>query len=225
MQEADLYKPLKEHLIKQGYTVKGEIQNCDVIAVKDTDSMVVVELKLSLNLTIILQAVDRLKFTDIVYIGVPKGLAVLKKQRKKIIKLLRMLGLGLIIIDPNSAIGNVDVICDPGEYKPRQIKKRTHKLMAEFQHLEGDPNIGGSSTKQGRMTAYRQKALAIASYLLENGDTKASIISKALSEPKSRNILYDNVYGWFDRFGKGIYGVSPRGNSEIPLWLEQKDQD
>ncbi len=61
MQEIDLYPPLKDYLVHQGYEVKGEVLHCDVIAVRGDESIVVVELKLSLNLSVLLQAVDRLK--------------------------------------------------------------------------------------------------------------------------------------------------------------------
>lgn len=218
MQEIDLYPPLKSFLEQQGYEVKSEVLNCDVAAVRANEPAIVIELKLQLNLTILLQAVDRLKVSDTVYIGVPRGLAVLKNKRKQIIKLIRMLGLGLIVIDPNTRIGNVDILCDPGEFKPRKIKKQTQRLLKEFQERVGDPNQGGTAMRQGIMTAYRQKAIAIGTYLRHNEATKASIISKDLGEPKARNILYDNVYGWFDRLGKGVYELSPRGKRELGDW-------
>ena len=69
------------------------------------------------------------------------------------------------------------------------------------------------------MTAYRQKALAIAEYLQEHGETKAAVIAQLLAEPKTRAILYNNFYGWFDRLGKGVYALSPRGETEISKWL------
>ena len=219
MQEVDLYPPLKHFLTQQGYEVIGEVQHCDVIDVRGDEAVVVIELKLSINMTVVLQAVDRLQISDTVYIGVPKGIAVLKKQRKQIIKLLRMLGLGLIVIDPAAALGCVDVLCDPGEYQPRQATQRRHRLLGEFMHRGGDPNAGGSTVRRGIMTAYRQKALAIAAYLQKHGDTKAAVIAQSLAEPKTRTILYDNVYGWFVRLGKGIYALSPRGDTEYSKWL------
>mgnify|MGYP002639157874 FL=1 len=225
MQEVDLYPPLKSYLEGQGYEVKGEILNCDVVAFRPEDPPIIIELKLSLNMSILLQAVDRIKISDTVYIGVPNGLVVLKKRCKQIIKLMRMLGLGLIVIDPRAKIGGVDVLCDPGEYKPRQIKKQTQRLLKEFQERVGDPNQGGTSMKRGLMTAYRQKVLAIATYLMTHGETKASIIAKSLEEPKTRAILYDNVYGWFDRLGKGVYTLSPKGFSELPDWLSKSNFD
>ena len=218
MQEVDLYPPLKSYLEKQGYEVKSEVQHCDVVALRGDGPPVIVELKLGLNLTILLQAVDRIKLSDTIYIGVPKGLAVLKKQRKNIVRLMRMLGIGLLVIDPQSKVGSVDVLCDPGGYKPRQIKKRQQRLLKEFQERVGDPNQGGSSTHKGIITAYRQKAVAIAEYLQVHGETKAATIAKALVESKTRVILYDNVYGWFERLGKGVYTLSPRGESELPQW-------
>ena len=151
--------------------------------------------------------------------GVPKGISALRKQPKKIIKLLRTLGLGLLVIDPDAALGNVDVLCDPGEYKPRQAKQRRHRLLGEFMHRVGDPNAGGSTMRRGIMTAYRQKAIAIADYLQEHGETKAAVIAQSLAEPKTRAILYNNVYGWFDRLGKGVYALSPQGKTEFPKWL------
>jgi len=219
MREVDLYPPLKHFLVQQGYDVKGEVHNCDVVAVRGDEPVVVVELKLSFNLTVILQAVDRLQLTDNVYVGVPKGIPVLKKRRKQTIKLMRMLGLGLLVIDPEAAIGSVDVWCDPSEYKPRRFKQRTQRLLGEFMHRVGDPNSGGSAARRGLLTVYRQKALVIANYLREHGETKAAVIAQSLTEPKTRAILYDNVYGWFDRLGKGVYALSPRGKTELPQWL------
>ena len=86
-------------------------------------------------------------------------------------------------------------------------------------HRVGDPNTGGSTARRGIMTVYRQKALAIAEYLQEHGETKAAVIAGSLAESKTRVILYDNVYGWFDRLGKGVYALSPRGEAEFPKWL------
>ena len=221
MREVDLYPPLKHFLTQQGYEVKGEVHHCDVIAVRDK-RVVAVELKMSINLTVLLQAVDRLNITDTVYIGVPKGIDRLKKQRSRMIRLLRMLGLGLMVIDPTAASGAVDVLCDPSEYKPRQVKQRTSRLLGEFMHRVGDPNAGGSNVRHGIMTAYRQKALAIAQYLSDHGETKAAIIGRSLKEPRTRVILYANVYGWFDRLGKGIYSLSPRGDRELSQWLTRE---
>jgi len=211
MKESDLYLPLKLFLEKQGYEVKAEIVQCDVTAIRDDEEPVIVEFKLSINLSVVLQAVDRLSLTSKVYIGLPKQYKIVKHRKRKIIKLLKMLGLGLIIIDPTIKTGSVDILLDPNDYKPRKSKPRLERLLGEFMRREGDPNLGGSSTKHGRMTAYRQRALAIAAYLHENGATKASLVSEQIQEPKARDILYKNYYGWFEKKSRGIYQLTEAG--------------
>lgn len=218
MKESDLYRPLKRFLEGQQYEVKGEVENCDVLAVRDDEAPVIVELKLSFNLNVVLQAVDRLALSPKVYIGVPDTCKALSKRYKQIIKLLRMLGLGLITIDPRRETGGVAVLLDPGAYRPRKSKHRQERLLGEFVKRVGDPNLGGKDKRKGIMTAYRQRALAIARFLQEEGPTKASHIARALSEPKARDILYRDVYGWFDRVSLGVYQLSPRGKQEISLW-------
>lgn len=219
MKESDLYLPLKAYLEGQGYEVKGEVQDCDVLAIREDEAPVIVELKLSLNLTVILQAVDRLALSSKVYIGVPANCTYLKhKKRKAVVKLLRMLGLGLILIDSKRETFAVEILLDPSEYKPRKSKYKQERLLGEFEKRVGDPNLGGASTRRGRMTAYRQRAIVLAIYLQKHGEHKASVLAKELKEPKARNILYDNVYGWFERLGGGVYKLSPRGAEEIPLW-------
>lgn len=214
--ETDLYPPLKRFLESQGYTVKGEIHECDAVAVRGNEEPVVVELKLSLNLSAVLQAVQRLSVTSKVYIGVANRCPVLARQRRHLLKLLRMLGLGLLMIDPQSQA--VAVILDPGQYKPRKVARRKERLLGEFVRRVGDPNAGGMDRRRGIMTAYRQRVLAIAEYLRVNGPTKASDVAKALEEPKARTMLYGDVYGWFERPSVGIYDLSPRGHKEIVQW-------
>ncbi len=219
MKESDLYLPVKNFLESQNYEVKGEVLDCDLLAIRGEEAPVVVELKLSFNINVVLQAIERLSLTSKVYVGIPQGSGTLKKRRRQTIKMLRMLGLGLLAIEPGLKTGSVDVLLDPGEYRPRQSKKRKERLLGEFMRRVGDPNLGGSDKRKGIMTAYRQRALEIARFLQENGPTKAALIAKSLEEPKARNILYRDVYGWFDRVSLGVYNVSPRGEKEIPQWL------
>jgi hypothetical protein len=218
VKESDLYNPVKMFLEGQGYRVKGEIRDCDVLAVRGTEEPLVVELKLSFNLEVLLQAVNRLSVSSVVYIGIPSTCKAFRNRRRRIIKLLRMLGLGLILIGVRSKQSSVNVILDPGEYRPRIHPKRQGQLLGEFEGRRGDPIQGGSGRRKGMMTAYRQKAMRIAEYLKEHGPTKASIMAKAIEEPEVRPVLYRNVYGWFDRLGDGVYGLSPRGITELAIW-------
>ena len=111
--ESDLYLPVKRFLELQGYEVKGEVGDCDVAAVRGDEELVVVELKLSLNLELVLQAVERLAVTSKVYVGVPVGNHNLRRRRRQTVKLLRMLGLGLLVIDPDVERHGVDTDLPP----------------------------------------------------------------------------------------------------------------
>ncbi|MEM7184935.1 MAG: DUF2161 family putative PD-(D/E)XK-type phosphodiesterase [Spirochaetota bacterium] len=218
MKETDLYQPVKNFLEKQGYQVKGELQKCDVVARRKGEGLVVVELKLVLNLKLILQAIERLSIASFVYIAIPENTAFFqaKTNRKHTLQLLKMLGIGLLLV--NLAKGKVFAAADPGEYKPKKNKRKQSKLLKEFQDLVGDPNQGGSASVGKKMTLYRQKALDIAQFLQEHGPTKASEIKSQLQEEKARQIMYNNVYGWFERLGNGIYSISSRGLREYKDW-------
>ncbi len=69
--ETALYLPVKRFLEKLGFTVKGEVGGCDLVALSGDDPPVVVigELKLSFNLELILQAVDRAGAADEVWLA------------------------------------------------------------------------------------------------------------------------------------------------------------
>ena len=220
MKETELYSPLKTYLEAQGYRIKGEIGDCDVFAIRDCEPPLVVELKLVLNLTVVLQAVDRLKLSSSVYIGVPRQCSVLKRKTRQVLKLLKMLGIGLIAIDPARKTGQVKILLDPGEYKPRVSKRHQVRLLGEFDKRVGDPSPGGSDSRKGVMTAYRQSALRVALLLERDGPTKASEVARQTDESRARQILYRDVYGWFDRVSRGIYDLSPRGRREIRDWNE-----
>jgi hypothetical protein len=63
--------------------------------------------------------------------------------------------------------------------------------------------------------------LAIGEYLKENGATKASIVAEQIQEPKARDILYKNYYGWFVKESRGIYTITPQGIKGIADWQKQ----
>ncbi len=215
MKESDLYAPIKKFLESQGYVVKAEIKGCDVVATRD-DELVVVELKTGANLKLLMQAVDRKGLTDHVYVGVPWDCATIRTDNKEFVKLLRMLCIGLLLVDTETSA--VEAVVDPGPYQPRKQPAKKNRLLKEFTELVGDPNTGGSATKKGRMTVYRQRAILIARHLKQHGPTKASLVRDALGIKKARNILYGNVYGWFESLGKGMYQLSPRGERELQNW-------
>ena len=56
--EKDMYIPVRDFFQEQEYTVRGEVKCCDVLAVRD-DEVIAVEMKTTINLDVILQAIDR----------------------------------------------------------------------------------------------------------------------------------------------------------------------
>ena len=66
-----LYRPVKVFLEGLGFVVKGEVGGCDLVALKDDNLPVVVicELKLTFNLELILQGVDRATASDEVWLA------------------------------------------------------------------------------------------------------------------------------------------------------------
>jgi len=223
MPEADLYGPIKLFLEEQGYEVKGEIGACDVMAVRGDESPVVVELKEQLNLALILQAVDRLAFSDRVYVAfrIGKGHSASWRTRKKqVTGLLRRLGLGLLTV---SARGNVVAVVDPTPYRPRSQAHRRERLLKEFAERVGDPEDGGSSSRQ-RLTAYRQDALRCARQLSKDGVLKVSVLSELTGVSRAGPILRGNHYGWFERVKTGHYSLSPKGGRDLLQWSAALEQ-
>ena len=120
MLESDLYPPVKAYLEAQGYEVKAEIGDCDVLAQRNDEPPVVVELKLSFSLPLVLQGVARQALFDHVYLAVPvSGAKGWKLRYRDIIRLCRRLGLGLLAVKTGEKPG-VEANLDPGPYHPRK---------------------------------------------------------------------------------------------------------
>ena len=210
--ESDLYAPVKVLLEGQGYVVKGEVRGCDVVGVRGAEPPVVVELKRTFGLGLVLQGVDRLALSDLVYLAVGQW----PKQMKNVKKLCRRLGLGFIVV----ASGKADVVLDPVPYTPRRNKRKAGRLLGEHARRVGDPNLGGQAMRAPLMTAYRQEALRCAELLVTNGPMKVAALRKAGDAPKAAQILQADVYGWFERVERGVYTITPKGRQG----LEQFDR-
>lgn len=207
--EEMLYAPVKIFLEAQGYDVKGEIGAVDVMALRDGDPPVLVELKNRFTLSLVHQGIARQSVTDAVYLAVPhragRRAAALMRDN---LALCRRLGLGLITVRQRD--GFVQVLADPGPYQPRKSKPRLGRLLREFQRREGDPTKGGS-TRTGLVTAYRQDALRVATHLAGNGPCKGAAVAAATGVANATRIMADDHYGWFERVTTGIYALTPAG--------------
>ncbi len=205
--ESDLYAPVKALLEGQGYVVKGEVCGCDVVAVRGKEPPVVVELKRTFGLGLVLQGVDRLALTDLVYLAVGQW----PKQIKNVKKLCRRLGLGFIVVAKDKA----DVVLDPAPYVPRQNKRKKGRMLGEHARRVGDPNLGGQAMRAPLMTAYRQEALRCAELLAAQGPMKVAALRAACDAPKAAQILQQDVYGWFERVERGVYAITPKGREGL----------
>jgi len=215
--ETALYLPVKRFLEKLGFTVKGEVGGCDLVALSGDDPPIVVigELKLSFNLELILQAVDRAGAADEVWLAAK--LSARGKGRESDARyrnLCRRLGFGMLAV---TNTGDVEVIVQPATAAPRRNPKKRSRLVAEHQKRKGDPALGGS-TRAPIMTAYRQQALACAS-ALSSGPRRVKDLRADM--PDAGKILLHNVYGWFDRAERGIYVLTDAGHAALKRWPQQ----
>jgi hypothetical protein len=212
--ETALYLPVKRFLEGLGFTVKGEVGGCDLVGLSGADPPVVVigELKLTFNLELVLQAVDRAGACDEVWLAAKmsaRGRGRESDARYR--NLCRRLGFGMLAVTDSD---EVRVIVRPVTTAPRRDPKKRSRLVAEHNKRKGDPTLGGS-TRSPIMTAYRQQALACASAMAP-GPRKIRELKPEF--PNAANILRDNFYGWFERVERGVYGLTEAGRAALKRW-------
>ena len=212
--ETALYLPIKSFLEAAGYAVKGEIGGCDLVGLTDGEPPVVVicELKMTFNLELILQAVDRAAASDEVWIAArvsKKGKG--REGDRRFRDLCRRLGFGMLAVSDSDV---VDIVVSPIAPMPRKNARRRSRLVDEHRRRKGDPALGGS-TRKPIMTAYRQQALACAAAIVNGGQRPKDMREAA---PKAPQILRDNVYGWFERIDRGIYALTELGTEALKRW-------
>lgn len=220
--EVDLYKPIQEYFTDKGYEVYAEVNHCDITAVKDED-LVIIELKLNLNVDLLLQATKRQRLTDLVYIAIPKPKRMSSKKYQDICHLVQRLELGLIMVSFKRKTPTVDICVSPAPFDLSKIRKRNKrnrdKILAEIKGRNGDFNVGGSH-KTKLMTAYKESCIQIATLLEEHGPLSPKALRQMGTGDKTLSILSKNYYGWFERVQRGIYTVNQKGKSEIKEFPE-----
>jgi len=213
MSETSLYPAVKRFLEAAGFQVKGEVRGCDVVAVHNGEPLrlAIVEMKLGFSLELLLQATDRMRAADEVWLAVPatrRG----RDRDPRVHRLCRLIGFGLMAV--NAARDRVEVLVEPGPYRPRPDQRRRVRLLSEHARRNGDPSPGGS-TRQPVMTAYRQQALACAALLRAGPGRPLDLRAVA---PEAGRILLDNVYGWFERTQRGVYRLTDVGEAALQRW-------
>ncbi len=212
--ETDLYGPVRDWLAAQGYTVRGEVAHCDVVAVRG-DDLIAIELKRSFNSTLLIQAAQRQTVTDSVYVAIPRPAESLRSKKWKGIRhLLRRMELGLILVAVPSLAPSIEIVFHPLPFDRKKKKSAKRAVLREIEGRSGDYNPGGSVNRK-LVTAYRESAIHIACLLDRFGPMAPKKLRELGTGPKTLSILYDNHYGWFERVARGIYALKPSAMKEI----------
>lgn len=224
--ETDLYSPIKAYFEQRGFVVKAEVRHCDLVGIRsDLDEPLIVEMKKTFNLSLLLQGMQRLKLSPIVYLAVERNRnkrGAVNQRWGELTALCSQLGLGLMTVTfYKTKAPLIDVLCEPARRPegstpgaaPSSSRKggiRRQRLMREFDGRSGDFNVGGSTGKP-LVTAYREKALRVASSLRAEGEASPATLAQLANVASAASILQKNYYGWFERIRRGKYGLTIKG--------------
>lgn len=221
LKETDLHAPVYELLKNRGYLVRSEVNGCDMSAIRD-EQLVIVELKINVNLKLLIQATDRLSLTPLVYIAVPEPTRM-NAHWKGTVRLLKMLELGLILVSFGPTGNRARVEFNPHPYKPAVNRKKSNAVLKEALGRSGEYNIAGSTRKK-LVTTYRENAIYIACCLQNHDSLQPRQLRAYGSGDKTQQILSKNHYGWFEKAGHGRYRLSEKGSEEIEHYPEIRDK-
>ena len=224
LSEVDLYQPVHNFLCAAGYQVQAEVDDCDVVA-KQGEQLIIVELKLGFSTTLLVQATDRQRLTDLVYVALPRPSGREWRYRWPSYQhLLRRLELGLMFVSFGTESPLVEIVFDPQPYQRRRNSRRRQHLLTEVAGRSQAYNQGGS-TRRKLMTAYREAALVIAKHLASSTEPLSPKTLRALgADAKAGSILYQNYYGWFTRIDRGLYTISETGQKALNEYKDIVEQ-
>lgn len=217
IRETDLFEPLRQWLEAGGYTVRAEVKHCDIAARRGED-VVLIEMKRSLTLDLLIQAVARQEADASVYVAVPRPADEGKRWRDAT-RVLKRLELGLLVVCLDTVLPRVEVRFHPVESVRRKRGAVTRALLTEMDGRSFNLNVGGQN-KLPVMTAYREQALTVAAALEASGPAAPAVLRNAGAPAKTGAILYANHYGWFERLGKGLYALTEAGRAALEEYPE-----
>lgn len=219
IKETDLYRPVRDYLIAQGYTVRAEVHDCDVTATKDGE-LIVIELKRAFNLDLLLQATARQRAADSVYVAIPRPASLARRTGWQSMKhVLRRLELGLILVALDTPKPSIEIVFHPLPYERKKNRGKKRAILHEISQRSGDFNEGGSN-RRALMTAYREAAVRIACYLETLGPMAPRALRELGTGAKTLSILASNYYGWFERVERGVYAVKASAAAELVNYPE-----
>jgi hypothetical protein len=214
LKETDLYGPLREFLEGQGYVVRGEVRGCDIVAAKD-DEIVVVEMKLTLNVDLLIQAVRRKRVSPSVYVALPGPLGRSNRERwRGVLMLMRRLEVGVLLVHLAEPGTPVEVCLDPLPTQPRRNLREKRAVLREVAGRSADLNTGGSM-RRPLVTAYREAALYVAYCLQCRGPLAPRDLRALGAGARVLGMLRRNHYGWFARQARATYALTPAGETGL----------
>lgn len=215
--ESDLYRPIHDYLVAQGYTVRGEVKDCDVAATRG-DDLVLIELKRSFGLALLEQAAQRQRAGDSIYVAIPRPPEGIHTRRwKSRLHLLRRLEVGLILVSFRGSKSLVEVVFHPLPFERKKRKQAKRAILTEIAGRSVDLNEGGSN-RRTLMTAYRENAIQIACCLDHHGPLAPSRLRALGTGAKTLSILSGNFYGWFERVARGVYALTVQGKAALETY-------
>lgn len=222
MRESDLFSPVKELFSAMGCKVNAEVVNCDMTALKD-DELIIIELKRSLSVTLLAQALERQKTGAAVYIAVPKPKKYAPRKFRDTLYVLKKLELGLIFVTlRDKDCSFAEIIYNPQTFKPVQINKKARaKILKEISGREQDNNIGGI-THRKVATAFTEKNIFVAC-IAKKYNTVTPRLAKEITGTDCGALLNRNYYGWFEKLERGVYAISGKCLAELEDYPELTD--
>ncbi len=212
MKEFEMFPMLKNYFEIQGYKINAEVKGCDLTASKD-DELIIVEMKTSLNITLLYQAMDRKKLTPNVYIAVPKPKRKLHTNINKMKNILTKLQIGLLIVDVVAK--DVFCYCTPETDNTKINYKKKAKLIKEIGSRNVDENVGGVN-KTKILTGYKEKGISLCCALNIEGIANTKTLREKYGfENDATTYLNANFFGWFDKVDRATYTLSNEGKKVI----------
>ncbi len=218
--ETDLFKPVKSYLEHQGYKVHAEVDRCDIVGIREGE-LTIVELKKHFSVALLVQAVERQRITDRVYVAipVPDGRTV-PFNYSGMVLLLKRLGIGLMLVNTSGTAFRVEAALHPSNYTVLKDRKRQRTVFREIKGRVEEYNTGGSRAADKQITLYRQNTVQIALYLNILGPSSPAVLRSAGTCQKTGSILRKNYYGWFVKPARGLYELSKKGQEDLSDYPE-----
>ncbi|MEX2366321.1 MAG: DUF2161 family putative PD-(D/E)XK-type phosphodiesterase [Pseudohongiellaceae bacterium] len=217
MRETELYQPVHDFLQQQGYRLRAEVSNCDLVAMKEGE-LVVVEMKTRVNMTLLIQATERQSITPWVYVAIPEP-ARPNSHSRGVERVIRQLRLGLLLVRFSPIGTTVSQILEPDINHSLVDPRRRARVIQEANARSLEYNIAGS-TATTLVTAYREHAIYLACCLERKGPCSPSQLRAMGGGDKTLQILLKNHYGWFMRIRRGIYQITALGIRETRSYGE-----